>query len=228
MSTPTKGWLRQSSKLLRVRVITGILVLTPLVITFLVLRFVFDLFSQIMAPVVSRLLGDQLPPLAESLASIVLLLIVAYLLGLTASHYIGRRAIDLGDRLLANIPLVRPIYTAVKQVVDTFSTRTGRSFERVVLIEFPCDGVWSMGFVSGDLLAKDGTRLLKVFMPTSPNPTSGYLVLVPEARTVATPVTVEEAIKMIVSGGILSPAGLQEMEAAALLDNERPRKPTEG
>lgn len=185
---------------IRARILTGILVVVPLGLTVLVLRFFFNMVDGILQPALKTAFGRAMPGLG-----LLLTVILLYGIGLLASWVLGRRLIHWGESLLKRIPLVKNVYTAAKQVVETLSLPKGQAFKRVVLIEFPRPGLWVVGFVTGEVYNSDGQKLIKLFIPTTPNPTSGYLELVPEDQVRETTLTVEEGIKMLVSGGIISP-----------------------
>ncbi len=189
---------------IRSRILTGILVVVPLGVTILVLRFFFNMVDGILQPALKTALGYTIPGLGLILTGVLL-----YGIGLFASWVLGRRLIHWGESLLKRIPLVKNIYTAAKQVVETLSLPQKQAFKRVILVEFPRPGMWVVAFVTGEVYNNtDGKKLIKLFIPTAPNPTSGYLELVPEDQVKETNMSVEDGIKMIVSGGILSPERL--------------------
>ena len=205
MKTPDErpSILGRIGRNLRFRILTGILVVVPLGITIWILRFFFRLVDGILQPAVEKALGQTIPGLG-----FVLTVVLLYVIGLFASWVLGRRLIHWGESLLKRIPLVKNIYTAAKQVIEAISLPKGQAFKRVVLIEFPRPGMWVVAFVTGEVYNSDGKKLIKLFVPTTPNPTSGYLELVPEDQVRGTNMSVEDGIKMLVSGGILSPERL--------------------
>ncbi len=183
--------------------ISGLLVTVPIIVTFIVLRFLFSLLDGFLDPVVQRLLGYRIPGLG-----LVVTLIVIVLAGLISRNYFGARLYRLGDRALARMPLVRVIYTAAKQLVQAMATPRTRAFSEVALIEYPRKGVFAIGFLSGRLNVTAGanremTRI--VFVPSTPTPFSGFTVFVPESDIYPADVSVEEALKLLVSGGVLAP-----------------------
>jgi uncharacterized membrane protein len=190
--------------------VAGLLILLPLFITYVLIAFLFNIFTGVGAPLVAgllRLFGAQ--SLAYPLVLIVNLILslaVIFLLGLVGANILGRRLLTAFEGLLLRLPLVKTVYSSAKQVIDTFQG-PGRSFQRVVLLQYPRHGVWSIGLVaterSDNLNLVPGNKVLTVFVPTTPNPTSGYLVIVSPDDVVDVDFSVEDAFKFIVSGGIV-------------------------
>jgi uncharacterized membrane protein len=192
--------------------LTGLLILIPLFVTYALISFLFNLFTNASAPLMRglfRLLDlnryawtDPLVPLINFLLS----LAVIFLLGLFGTNFLGRRILQTLDGLILRLPLVKSIYGAVKQLVDTFQGPR-RGFHRVILIQYPRLGTWTMGFVAAErrdtMNLSPSEKLLTVYIPTTPNPTSGYLVLVHPEEVVDVDYSVEEAFKFIVSSGIV-------------------------
>lgn len=192
--------------------ITGLIILIPLFVTYMLVAFLFDLFTGVGAPVVNRLvdlLGLERRIWTKPLIPVVkvaLSLAVIFLLGVIGTNIMGRRMLGAVERFLMRLPVVNTIYGASKQIVESFRT-SGRNFQRVVLVEYPGKGFWMMGFVAAerrDAMKLTGTgKILTVFIPTTPNPTSGFLVMVSPEDVVELDYTVEEAFKFIVSSGIV-------------------------
>ena len=138
--------------------------------------------------------------------NLILSLVLIFLMGIFGTNIVGRRILDWFNALVMRLPLVRSIYGAVKQMVETFQG-PDRSFQRVVMLEYPRKGIWMMGLVAAErhdpLNISESDKLLSVFIPTTPNPTSGFLVLTPDSQVIETNYTVEEAFKFIVSSGIV-------------------------
>lgn len=195
-------------KHLRTRLMSGLLVLVPLAITLFILRVIVSFLAAFVLPLVRPWLGCLPEQVLTAVALLVTTLLI-YLTGLITAHIVGRRVIHWGERLLLKLPLVRPIYAASKQVVETFSSSTQAAFQAVVLVEFPRQGSLAVGFVTGTILSPEGKMLYRVFVATTPNPTSGFLVLLPGSEVHFTDISVEDGVKMIVSGGMLAPASFQ-------------------
>jgi len=197
---------------LRRTLLTGLLILLPLVVTYMLVTFLFNLFTGVSAPLVNglaRFVGPAHYAWVEPLGPLVNLLLslaVIFILGLVGTNIIGRRILEAFETLLMRLPLVKTIYGAAKQMVDTFQG-PGRSFQRVVLVQYPSKGLWMVGFVTSErrdtLNLSPAARMLAVFIPTTPNPTSGFLVLVSPEEVVDLGYNVEEAFKFIVSSGIV-------------------------
>lgn len=189
---------------LRTRVAQGMLALVPLIVTVVVLRFLLDVMSGILLPLIDPWV-DHWPPFARAMLSLAVLLGLLYLLGLVASRVVGRRVLEVGETLVLKVPFVKTIYSASKQVVAAFQGPGARSFKSVVFIEFPRPGMRAVGFQTGRFTDGEGRAWVTVFVPTTPNPTTGFLQMVPEADVTRTDFTVEEGVKMVMSLGALVP-----------------------
>lgn len=191
--------------------ITGILTLIPLWITWIVFTFIFGQLSLLGRPALHLLFnffGIEVAfveePWFETVTSILLTLIFIYFVGLTAGRIIGRRLISLFERTIEKLPLVQRIYRAVKTLLSSLQQQPD-GVQRVVLIEFPSKEMKTVGFVTRTLTDRDtGETIAAVYVPTTPNPTSGYLELVPIDSVTSTDWTVDEAMTFIVSGGAVS------------------------
>jgi len=190
-------------------VIAGLLVWVPILVTVLVVRFILDLMDQtlLLLPASVRpetLIGIHIPGLGLVLA--VLLLIFT---GMLVSNIIGRSLVGLWEDLMNRIPFVRALYSGVKSFSTTILSNQGNSFKKVLLIEYPRQGIWSIGFqTAGDLpliSAHTGEPQVCVFIPTTPNPTSGFIVMVPRSQAIELEMSVDAAIKMIVTLGVVVP-----------------------
>ena len=190
---------------LRRSLIAGLVVLIPLGITLFVLRFLFNLVTGVLQPALDPLIGD-LPFWARALLSIAILVTVLILVGQVATNVVGRRVIHFFENLVLRIPIVRPIYQATKQVVDALSAPK-TDFQSVVMVEFPRPGLRAVGFLTNTLVGEDGRNWSTVFIPTTPNPTTGFLQVVPSEEAVRLDWSVEDAVKTIMSLGVLPPPG---------------------
>jgi uncharacterized membrane protein len=189
----------QVGRKLRAQFGAGILVVVPIIIAIVILVWLFNYIDNIAQPVAQSLLGRTIPGLGFG---IVVLLI--YLTGLVATSLIGKRLIRYGESLLARVPMFRYIYTGIKQIMEAFATPREAGFLQVVLVEFPRQGMRAIGFVTSESRVESGEKLLNVFIPTSPNPTSGYLEIVREIDVIRTNISVDDALKMVLSGGKVS------------------------
>ena len=183
---------------------SGVLVLIPLAITLFILNVLFSSLTAFARPILRPWTGE----LPESVLTVIALFVTValiYIVGGITTHIIGRRLIQWGEAILLKLPIVKSIYASSKQVVDTFSSSTTSAFQAVALVEFPRRGAYVLGFVTGKTLNPEGKTLYRVFVATTPNPTSGFLILFPREDIQFTDISVEDGVKMIVSGGMLAP-----------------------
>jgi uncharacterized membrane protein len=191
---------------LRRRIFSGLLIVLPLAATYLVIKFVFDIIDPPISDLVRDISGKNIPGVG-----LIIFLIILYLVGLVGSYVIGRRIIALGHRFAGLIPIVRPIYRTAKQTVDALGATNWREkYNRVVLLDFPRDGVKSIGFVTATYKDPKGKPMVAIYIPTSPIPTSGFLALVATDKVVTTNLTVDDAMKIVISGGVLTPETISE------------------
>ena len=199
---------------LRRYILAGLLTIIPLWITWLVLRFLFQLLAQAGEPSI-RWIAAKLPdslqtliesPLFTNLFSILLVVLALYGIGRLTTVVVGRRVLGFLEAVLAKIPLVNVIYGAVKKLVTVLQEKPGGGLQRVVLIDFPSPEIKTVGFVTRVLKdTNTGLDLAAVYVPTTPNPTSGYLEIVPLERVTSTEWTLDEAMAFIMSGGAVAP-----------------------
>ena len=201
---------------LRKWLIAGLLVIVPLVITLGVLNWIIGMLDQTLAILPEawqpdRLLGVHIPGFG-----VVLTLLILLLAGAVASNFIGRKLMNWGDALVRRIPVVRSIYSSVKQVSDTVFSDSGNAFRKAVLVQWPREGVWTVAFVTGvpggEVAALLRDDYLSVFVPTTPNPTGGYFVLVRRSECIELEMSVDAALKYIVSMGVVAPPDLPALE----------------
>lgn len=201
---------------LRKWLIAGLLVIVPLVITLGVLNWVIGTLDQTLAILPEawqpdRLLGVHIPGFG-----VILTLLILLLVGGITSNFIGRKLVGWGDALVRRIPVVRSIYSSVKQVSDTVFSDSGNAFRTAVLVQWPREGVWTVAFVtgqpSGEVAALLRDDYLSVFVPTTPNPTGGYFVLVRRSECIELEMSVDAALKYIVSMGVVAPPDLAAIE----------------
>ncbi len=188
--------------------LAGIAVVLPIWITYLiVVEFLLSGVDGLLAPVFAAIFGVRIWGLGL-LATLLLVLMV----GALTRNMVGRRLVGLGERILLKIPIVKNVYAASKQFLDAFTVPGKSAFRQVVLVQYPREGVYAIGFVASAASPGwngDGEPTVNVFMPTAPNPTSGYVILVAQRELVPLPITVEEGLKLVVSGGIIVPPAMQ-------------------
>ena len=198
---------RRVGQHLRRRLVAGTLLLIPIVITYLLLRWVFLSVDSVLQPLF-RWLSLQIfaVELYVPGAGLLGMLILVYLLGILAANVAGRYVIHLMQQVLLRIPVVNTVYRASKQLVDTLSGPAEREFKRVVFVELPMQGVYALGFHTSSMTDEEGQVLAVVYIPTAPMPNSGWLAVVPLERVFETDITVAEAMRMVISGGVLAPS----------------------
>jgi uncharacterized membrane protein len=203
--------------------ITGLLTIIPLAVVWFVFNFLLNLLSAAGRPLavyLTDLIDRNFPDLAPSLASasvrwiigVVVALLILYLIGAVVSRVAGQRALRLFERVIARIPMVETVYSAAKQLIDVLRAPAGGG-QRVVLVDFPKDGMKSLGFVMKSFAdAKTGEELAAVYIPTAINPTNGFLEIMPMASLMLVDIPPDQAMTMIISGGAVAPAGLSVAE----------------
>ena len=196
-------------KSLRSYLLAGLVVWLPILVTFGVLHFIVELLDQTMALLPNayqpdRLLGFHLPGLG-----VVLSLLLLILTGLVATNFVGQRFMKWSESILERIPLVRSIYNATKQVIQAIFATNSQAFRKVLLVEYPRKGMWSLAFQTGvgnlEISNYIDAQMLSIFVPTTPNPTSGFLMMVAKSEVIELSMTVDEALKYIISLGVMQP-----------------------
>lgn len=188
---------------------TGLLVLLPVVISLKIVVWGFEKTDQILGNLIQHLLEKYFnysePIYGLGLGVLVILIILT---GVFAKNYLGKKLIAIGERILDKIPILNTIYNVIKQVIESFS-KDKNAFQKVVLIEYPRAGIYSPGFLTGDAPAetmdKTGKQMVNVFVPTSPNPTTGFLVFVPVEDVIVLDTSVEDGFKLLLSAGVIKP-----------------------
>lgn len=190
--------------------LAGLLVLVPLAITLAVLDWIVTTLDQtlLILPVAwhpDRLLGFHLPGFG-----VLLTLGIVLLMGAIASNFLGKKLLMLGNALLRRIPIVRSIYSSVKQVSDTLFSENGNAFRKALLVQWPREGVWTIGFLTGlpggDVVNHLPGDYLSVYVPTTPNPTGGYFVMLKKTECIELKMSVDEALTYVISMGVVVPA----------------------
>jgi uncharacterized membrane protein len=197
---------------LRIRrhVTAGLLVLVPLVLTAVAVNFIFDLIDGWARPLTARAVGRPIPGVGLALT-----FLAVYLAGLLSTNLFGKKVLELIDGLFQNVPLVKTLYTGAKQLVEAVSPGGRRAFRKVVLVEFPKKGTLALAFVTGDGIGPSETKMLTVYVPTAINPTSGFVLFVPESEVIDPGLSIEEGIKLVVSGGVVAPPRAVRGETAS-------------
>jgi len=200
-------------KLVRRRLVAGILVILPIYVTYFVIKFLIGLLGGILSPVVEKILEllEVSPPsntveeFVVTTIALILALSVLYFTGLFAANLAGKFLINFYEAILNKMPIVKNIYASSKQLIHLVGLPSREAFKRVVIVEYPRAGMKAIAFVTGSIKSNDGTELTSIFIPTTPIPTSGFLLYLPESDIVETYMTIEEGMKLVFSGGILAP-----------------------
>lgn len=183
---------------LRTYFFTGLIIVLPFLLTLYFLWLVFGFVDGLIGPVLKLIIGQRLPGVG-------FIFTVGLILGtgVLATNYLGRRLLAWGERLFIRLPLVRSIYQTLKQLVHAVFSEKQKAFQRVVLVEYPRKGVYSLAFLTRDV--EEAGEMVMAFVPTTPNPTSGFLLLIPKKEVKYLDMSVEDGLKLIVSGGVIVP-----------------------
>jgi uncharacterized membrane protein len=195
--------------LIRRYFISGLLVWIPIWVTILVVTFLLNILNNSLLLLPKRYQPDVLLGFHVPGMGVVLTLLVIFITGIVAANFIGRRLVTLGDHMIGRIPLVRSVYSGVKQVVNTIFTPGGQSFRKVLLVEYPRAGCWTIAFQTGDALKEVETKhnqsMVTLYVPTTPNPTSGFLLMLPRDQVIELEMSVDQALKFVISLGVVHP-----------------------
>jgi len=198
--TPLRG--------LRRAFFTGLVVIIPVVVTFWVLWFIVRTVDGWLGPWIARTpwLYGHLPQIAGTAIGLIAAILTISAVGATANSLFGKAVLGAFDRLVARIPFLKGIYSATKELTTVLFADQSRAFRKVVLFEYPRRGSWSLGFVTNELNHPGSAGLYHIFLPTTPNPTSGYFLLIPVEDAIQLDISIEEGLKMVISGGaVVSP-----------------------
>jgi uncharacterized membrane protein len=201
-------------KKLQKYLIAGLLFCLPIVVTVLLFRFLITLMDQTLILLPSQIrpeavIGFKLPGLG-----LILTLLVLIITGIFAANFVGKSMVNFGEKIFKKIPIVRSVYSAAKNFADIVFSDTGQSFKKVLLIQYPRKGVYSLAFQTstnlGEVQKKTGSDVVCTFVPTTPNPTSGFIIIIPKEDVIEMDMEVDEAFKMIVSLGVVVPEWKKE------------------
>jgi uncharacterized membrane protein len=203
---------------LRRALVAGLLILVPVTLTIFILIKIFGFMDSIFAPVIDRAIGIYLPGAHIPGLGLLLTIVVVLILGWLSTNVVGRSLIQATERLICRIPVAKSIYSATKGVLEAVSIKQTEAFKRVVLIEYPEENIFALAFVTGwaawPTVHERLADTVLVFVPTTPNPTSGFLLLVPRDEAIDLPISVEEGVRLVISGGILLPNLAPGMDAS--------------
>ena len=212
---------------LRKYLIAGLLVWVPLAATVVIIKLVIDMMDMILLLFPEQYHPDKVWGFTLPGTGLLLALLILLVTGFLAANLIGRRLVHLWEHVLGRIPLVRNIYNAFKQITRTVLASDNKSFRKVVLIEFPTPGLWSVCFLTNEGINIDSKALLanmcSVFVPTTPIPTTGFNIILPKDKVIELDITIEEAFRMIMSMGVVMPdRQIREILAAATVAKSAP------
>ncbi len=198
---------------IRRRLFAGLLVILPIFVTFYVIKFLLGLIGGILSPLVRKvflifgfaLRNSSVDEFVVTSVAFVLVFVVLYFIGVFATNFFGKLLIKYFEVILDKMPIIKNIYKSCKQLIELIGLPSRKAFKRVVIVDYPRVGMKVVAFVTGSMKNNAGTELTSIFIPTTPNPTSGFLIYLPEEEIIETNMTIEEGMKLIVSGGILVP-----------------------
>ena len=198
--------------------IAGLLASLPLVITILIIRFIFSTVDHLLSPLATQVLillglplevGYKIPGLG-----FIATVLIVFGMGLFTRNYLGRKFIEMVERFFSKIPVFKSIYTGAKQVIETFSASSSMAFKKVALIEYPRRGIHTLAFITsqgkGEITRRTGKEMINVYVPTTPNPTSGFFLSLPKEDVVELDMPVEDGFKIVISSGLIIPADRKE------------------
>ncbi len=205
---------------LRRYIMAGLLVWLPLGVTILVVKMLVELMDRSLLLLPARYQPDQLLGMHIPGLGVIVAVVVVFTTGVVVANLFGRKLVSLWEAVLARIPLVSSIYSAVKQISETMFSSSGQSFRKVLLVEYPRKGLWTLAFQTGtdigEAQCKTGREVINIYVPTTPNPTSGFFIMVPKEEVVELDMSVDEGLRMIISMGsvVPHPGGQEQCEAA--------------
>lgn len=192
--------------------ISGLLVWLPIWVTILVIKFLVEMLDTVLLFLPAGYQPDALFGMHIPGIGLLLILVIIFGTGMVAANFLGKRLVSIWDAFVNRIPLVRTIHAGVKQVLQTLFAPGGQSFRKVFLVEYPRQGIWTIAFQTGDAMPMtetplDNNELINLYVPTTPNPTSGFLLIVPKKDAIELDMKVEQALKFVISLGVVQPNG---------------------
>ena len=190
---------------------TGVIVAAPVAITIYMSYHLVIWINEVTKKLIPQQwkIGDFVPYAVPGLGLLLLILVLLFI-GMLTTGYIGKFFVRLGEKIIRKMPVISSIYSLLKQIFETFLSQKSRSFNEVDMVDYPRKGLWSIAFVSnndtgGEIADRTGQKILSIFVPTTPNPTSGFLIFVPENDVIKLDMSVEDGIKYVISCGIVTP-----------------------
>lgn len=217
---------RMIKDIIKRQFLSGVLVVVPLILTYVVLRFLFDLVDGILSPIIQQTIGYTIPGLG-----IISTIFIIILTGFFTRSIVGATIYRKGDKILARTPLIRVIYLAAKQLINAITMPQIKTFKEVVMVEYMRKGLYAIGFATSKIdtvdLANNTNSLIGVFIPSTPTPVSGVLVFVLRKDITPLDMSVEEAMKLLVSGGIVAPSSIKKNYSDQAFELEEDYAPRE-
>ncbi|MDD4650006.1 MAG: DUF502 domain-containing protein [Desulfoplanes sp.] len=193
----------------KTNLLAGLLFLTPLVATFYFLKMLIEWMDKILLVIPQGYRPQDLLPFPIPGLGVIIIVLLLLVTGILVRNYLGSKLVSVWNFIISRIPLVNKFYISVQQLVETVAKGGTKDFNRVVLLEFPRKGVYSLAYVTGvavgELQEKTHKKVINVYVPTTPNPTSGYYLIVPEDEIIELDMSVEDSFKLLISGGIINP-----------------------
>ena len=199
-------------------IFTGIISIIPISITFWIIQYLFLFFSVPGKFIIDLIIQEETVQnylylsyiyiFVNRLLGFLLTLIFLYILGLIIKNVVGKRIYTFFEFILDNIPIINKIYKTIKSITDSLTATKEQAFTKVVMIEYPKDGLWTLAMVTGESTDNKGNEYYNIFVPTTPNPTSGYLIMIRKEKTIDAKLTVDEGLSIVVSAGMIGPSKL--------------------
>ena len=194
---------------LRGTMVGGLLIMFPIIVTYVLLRWLFDAVDGFLQPVIRDSFGKQVPGLG-----LITLVLVLYIAGLAEKNYLARQILGLGKAMLLRIPIIGAVYSPAMQLIGALSGTEGTGFRQVVMLEYPRRGAWTIGFLTASTTDSDGSPLSVIYIPTAPTPNSGWIAILPEQDVRYTDLSIATAMHLVLSGGIIAPPVIGTNEAS--------------
>ncbi len=191
---------------LKQNILAGVFAILPVSLTVVIINWLFQFFAKPGAKLIESFLDiEKIPRFLPELIGFAATIIIIYVLGLFVRNYLGRRILQWVEGLFTIIPIVNSIYRVIKQITTTLTAPRTQAFQKVVFIEYPRRELWTIAMVTGQSQDADGRNYYHLFVPTTPNPTSGYMIIIPQEDAIETEMSTEDGLKMVISGGLVAP-----------------------
>lgn len=194
-----------SSKNTKHYILTGLFSILPIAATYWIVVKLFHFFSKPGSTIVEIIFSDKVPLYIPELTGFILTILFIYIIGILVSNVLGKRVYLWMEGILSRIPIINSVYRTIKQIITTISSPDREAFKKVIYIEYPRKGIWTLSMVTGESSNKKGEKFYHIFVPTTPNPTSGYMLYIPQKDTQESNMSIEDGLKIIISGGMLAP-----------------------